>query len=316
MVHTGGDGGTGATVYGGAISARQNVLNMTLDDDTFTANSVTAGAGGASGREFVSGGFGGEAWGGGVAYFIPAGSSDVTTNQINIISSPFSTNQVIAGAGGEGVGSLTKGGNAGQDSGGGAIAISDDPSVGFLNTTVKYEPTVGPSSAIVGNTVTGGVGGLASSFGDPSVPFSGISATGGIGSSVHGGGIYTLNSSLTVIDTPLNTNATTAGGGGGGGFGLGDGSKGGNAGSADGGAISFNNTTNASKTSLGFSYSVDASASGITTVSGNQVTGGNGGAGGVGGSGSKFVLGGSGGNGGNAMGGGLFLMGGRRAART
>ena len=62
-------GGTGTTVYGGAIAVNNttktlvnNALDLTLKGDIFTANSITAGAGGDGGFGGGKGGQGGAGW--------------------------------------------------------------------------------------------------------------------------------------------------------------------------------------------------------------------------------------------------------------
>ena len=91
----GGHGGAGASVYGGAISASDNVINVSLDGtagaNAFIDNGITSGSGGAGGAgghnnrnsgtisNGGDGGIGGDAFGGGLSYHIPAGSSNTTT---------------------------------------------------------------------------------------------------------------------------------------------------------------------------------------------------------------------------------------------
>jgi hypothetical protein len=308
----GGVGGFGTKVYGGALAAYDDntgtLGNLTLNTDTFTANSITSGTGntgGAGGAVNGVGGVGGDggmAFGGSVSYVIPQGSTNTTANKISITSSPFSNNQITAGGGGKGgSGGPGGAGGDGQDAGGGGLSISD--AVGTLTATVALGTAAGASSTVTGNTVHGGKGGSGSTGNG--------NAAGGIGSSVHGGGIYTLNSTLTVTNSPVSSNVSTAGNGGTGAPGTGSGSNGGKGGSADGGGISFNNT------SLGnLSFTYDGGASG-SSVSSNQMTAGIGGQGGnAGGAGNSFVLGGSGGNGGDALGGGIFLTGNNIAANT
>ena len=95
-----------ASAFGGAISASDNVGNVTITGtaaapSTFLGNAVTSGAGGTGGAigsgnnsntspTGGSGGTGGVAYGGGLSYHIPFGSADTGTNSITwpFVSSP------------------------------------------------------------------------------------------------------------------------------------------------------------------------------------------------------------------------------------
>ncbi len=146
------------------------------------------------------------------------------------------------------------------------------------------------SSSVTGNAVTAGNGGNGGTGHTSSV--------GGDGGSVHGGGLYLSNSSLTLNTLSVNSNSAVAGSGGTGGLGFGGGSNGGAGGSGDGGGISFNNTS-----ALTVNLALNDS-----TISTNQLLSGAGGNGGnAGPSGTSFIVAGSGGNGGSVQGGGIFL---------
>ena len=111
----GGNGGHGAAVYGGAISASDNAVNVTLDGTSganlFMDNAITSGTGGAGGAGGANnsqeggisdggdGGPGGDAFGGGLSYFITAGNA---TNSVTVLSSAFTSNTIVAGNGGAG----------------------------------------------------------------------------------------------------------------------------------------------------------------------------------------------------------------------
>ena len=135
--------------------------------------------------------------------------------------------------------------------------------------------------------MTGGTGGAAAT-----------GALGGNGTSVHGGGIYTLNANLTITGTSSTFNTLTAGAGGKGGTGTGPGGDGGGGGNAqEEGSSSANPLGNA----LTFGYSGGSASNNVLTAA-NGANGGN-----AGGAGNTDIVAGSGGNGGFAQGGGIYL---------
>jgi hypothetical protein len=291
-----GQGGEGGLAQGGAVSLSTTTLqSATLTKDTITTSNASGGGGGVGTvRNNTAGSGGGN---GGSVY--GAGLADVNYS-LDMISSSITSNTGAAGDGASGGSAsatqpYTFGGGSGGAGGkalGGGVFLSNNGS-NTLSLSVSGGSASG-NSLIGGN---GGLGGNAGASGQSKV----VGGAGGAGGLVQGGGLYILAGSSGVNTTTI-ANFDSAGnvlsGGAGAAGGAGYNASGGNAGSAQGGAV-FNsslNTTSGQSSSLSISYS---------TLSGNQATGGTGGN-----AGSATTPnggdGGDGGSGGNADGAGLY----------
>jgi hypothetical protein len=257
----GGAGSNGASASGGGSAKGGGIYasgaTLTLSNVTVTGNIVEGAQGGV-------GGFGGNGAGG----------------------SPGPT---PAGAGGNG-GKGGKGGKAGTggDADGGGIYVASSTLVIENNTTIRGNQALGGTGGVGGFGGFGGSGGAggAGSTADPQGGpggkggkggSGGKGGVGGDGGNANGGGLYALDSQVTIVQGSVKSNSAAGGQGGIGGFGGGGGPGG--AGGAGGQGLS-------------------------PPPYGKQGKGGEGGEGGEGGDA------GDGGDGGNAKGGGIYTLGG------
>jgi Putative Ig domain len=234
----GGVGGTGAAVFGGAISVGGNTTNVSLNGTSasriaFTNNAITSGAGGAGGdggadgnnsngfkpaalaptnNYFGTGGAGGNSgtgYGGAFSYYIPSGSSNTSPNTVTITFSPFSNNTVTAGVGGHG-GALGGGfdgiGGVGTTIGQGGSALEVRGGGASIYDQAGLTRVNVTSSVFNANQLTGGTGGKGTLF-----------AGAGNGSSAYGGGIDILSNGAATSafsDSSFTNNIVKAGAGG------------------------------------------------------------------------------------------------------
>jgi Putative Ig domain len=317
---TGGNAGAGASVYGGAISASDNVQNISLTGSTntvmgvmttytvaFMGNAITSGGGGMGGaggfnnhqRGFGNfsdqgtggdGGNSGDAFGGGVSYHIPLGSTNVATHTAALTFSPFTNNTIVTGAGGQGGNGffVGQGGSAGTIRGGGLAVVNE---VGTTSVSISSSPFAGN----LAGSVTGGQGGGGKNI-------TTALTSGGKGSSAIGGAfdISGLTAGIATISNSSVTNNVAVGGAGGAGLfnggptvNGGSGGSGGNGGLVAGAGIASEN--------YNFSFT-SIPVLNAAPVTGNMGTAGAGGVGGLGGG-----AGGNAGNGGTAAGGGVYF---------
>jgi hypothetical protein len=277
-------GYVGQSTDGGGVYINRGQL--TLADCTVTNHTASGGPGGDTPGDVAPGERGEVAWGGsasGGAIFNYYGTLTVLTSTLSY-NTATGGNGGTAGAGGDGAGSDGgKGGDAwGGQAGGGAIYN-------------HYGVVRVQASAIGSNTVTGGNGGQAGQGGG-SVDGTGGDGGNGYGGNAAGGGLYSTNNSVTLIDTSFFNNALTGGEGGfGGSGGVGDVATG-YGGDGSGGGV-----TGGGLYSEGDSLSLSA----VNFISSN-ITGGDGGSGGDGGVGGSA-------DGGSARGGGLYFKDGQAA---
>jgi hypothetical protein len=241
----GGDAGTasaGDNAFGGAIAATDNAKNVTLTTDTFEKNSVTSGVGGkgaTGGNLFgfsTEGASGGEAGGGGVAYFIAAASGNTAAHTVALTGDTFTANTVTVGGDGTAGGGLFNGGPNDADGRGGGLFVFDAAATATTTTTVNVA-----TSTWTANTVTGGAsqdngassnvygGGvdleaLSTILGTATFTGSSIASniltggantlSGGVGGAVRGGGLSDESYNLSLTTTPVFDNQATSGVGG------------------------------------------------------------------------------------------------------
>jgi hypothetical protein len=253
---------------------------VSLNNSTFTNNSLTGGNGGTGGQAGLlgddgrnhgingRGGDGGFAQGGTV--FLSANAAQgATLDKVKINSS-----SATAGAGGDGTNNF----------------------IGSTIVSIYWRPAVFVNGSVFG--------------------WNGFGSDGGTGGSVEGVGIAAVNYALNLSSTTLNGGSGTAGVGGNGGSATATaprswaGGKGGAGGSVLGGGVYFHNDLN-SAIPLSLSFT-NGSASNYALTAGNGGNGGNAGASTTVGKRSN-VSGGVGGNGGQAQGGGLYVFAGSQS---
>jgi hypothetical protein len=318
----GGAGGPGGNGQGGALAALASTVSLT--NATLQGGNATGGTGGNGGMGGLDtchvcgapppggGGAGGNGQGG--SLYINGGSLQITTTT-------FSQNG--ASGGNSGTGFSQSGGPGGSGQGGGLFALEVNATLtsvtmtmgnlragaGANTATASGVPrgavqgggvyVSGGSMTITTSTITSngliaGAGTAGSPAAGGTEPFSGY--PGNPGGDAQGGGVFGLNTTLTLTSSTIATNAALAGPGGAGGTGnalAGPGGAGGAAGAAQGGGVYLSGAT----TTLT-----------ITTISTNAVSGGNGGVGGNAGVDPGFsAAGGPGGSGGAGAGGGIYL---------
>jgi hypothetical protein len=298
-------GGQGGDAEGGGVFVGGGSADLT--DETVAMSSAFGGMGGTGqdgnpGGDGDSnggdGGDGGDARGAGLY----ARDADVTLTRTEVLAS-------VATAGNGGVGGLGPstdnsdypdygeeaagggiGGNGGTGQGGG-VYVQNFTGAGQLTLTDCW---------LSNNVVLGGTGGNGGPGGNGDEG-GGDGGPGGSGGAAQGGGIFADDYGVMLIRSTISTGELTSGNGGNGGPGGtsadaagGSGNQGGAGGNAQGGGLF----------GLGSAVSLVNS-----TVSGNDLFGGNGGPGGPGGAGDNnddAGSGGGGGNGGLLQGGGVF----------
>ncbi len=251
----------GGLAYGGGIEMQQG--NITITGTTIRGNQAIGGAAGEN-APGSDGGVGGRAEGGGLANpgYVPG-------NTITLIDSSVSDNQAIGGAGGTAgpLGTGPHGGGGGPAIGGGIYNLGG--ALTLVATDVNGDRAFGGAGGL---GILGGAGGAAQGGGigvgpaftlyfnfGGSGPSLGVlvipgtvkmiggavqsdaaqggagrsGATAGVGGAAQGGGIYVLESSLTLTDASVAGDAAR---GGAGGAGL-SGGAGGTGGAATGGGL-------------------------------------------------------------------------------
>ena len=322
---TGGNanGLTASSVFGGGIDLSEATAGgaATLTDSLITKNTIVGGANGA---------VGGNAEGGGIAtydYNLSL-SSTSTTAPVGVVSG----NTATAGQGGSGGNVL--GGGISDDNG--SLALSYMAVTGNQATSGPGNPSTKPGTAngggiaatlnnaslttsysldhsqVTNNTLTQGNGGNGPGATNtnqtgPAGGNAGSATNALVGADGAGVSLSVLaaggTGNVTVSNSNLDGNSSTAGKGGTGGQGNGAGGAGGLGGAALGGGLFFNNQS--ANTTLNVAVT-------NSTASNNQITAGVGGRGGNSGTDDtqqvNHVLGGRGGDGGSAVGGGLYLL--------
>ncbi|HEY7312208.1 MAG TPA: choice-of-anchor Q domain-containing protein [Gemmataceae bacterium] len=219
-------GGDGGSVYGGAIAATDNITDVTISSSNFNHNDVFFGPG-------TDGGVSGFAYGGGMAYFVPAGSTNTAAHIIAIDSTPFTNNYAGIPFGET---TVSASNFSAQDVRGAGLFVANQS--GVLTLTVD-------SSAITDNTIVGGAGGTSGTFGEPigyvafgagvdivgsattvgSATFSnsqiannvlvagasGFVGFGVAGGGVMGGGLAAFDYNLSLSSTPVTSNQAVTG---------------------------------------------------------------------------------------------------------
>ncbi|MEZ5992103.1 MAG: choice-of-anchor Q domain-containing protein [Planctomycetota bacterium] len=272
---SGGAGGAGGDALGGAMYLGGSAVQIT--GSTFSSNSATGGAGGAGGDANQSSTFfgsAGDGGAGGVGGTATGGAICLTGGSLSITQSTLSGNAVQGGAGGDG-GEGETGFNADGDGGAagdGGTGLGGGVFCGVGTTLNVVESTLSANTVTAGD---GGDGGNAHGF---TATFGGDGGDGGDGGAAHGGGIY-AGGTLTLVNSTVSGNNTTAGDAGNAGGGVfsaygtpGVGGDGGNGGSSRGGGVFA---------ATGSTLDIDNSTLALGTA-----TGGAGGAAGSGGSGS------------------------------
>jgi hypothetical protein len=292
----GGQGGQGASVFGGALSASGNTLAVRITGSTFANNAITSGGGGAGGQGGSlsnggangglngPGGSGGLAQGGAIALSTSAAQTATLANDTVSSSS--------ASSGGGGAGTINTNGVGSTGGTGGTVE-----GVGLADVNYNLIVTASSFTGGAGTAGAGGAGGSASG----TVPDAFAGGAGGAGGTVMGGGVFISNNtfgtqSISFSSADSLSNNTLTGGQGG---------AGGNAGAsghsniAGGGGGAGGNVQGGGLYMMAGANSIINSSFATLSFAGNSLTGG---AGGGGGAGYNAI----GGNGGNAQGGAVF----------
>jgi hypothetical protein len=305
----GGQGGIGASVNGGAISANGNIQTIKITGSKFTFNSIISGAGGAGGAAglFSDNGFNGGINGqGGAAGNASGGALLLTTTRTTsqtatLDSDTVASNSAAAGAGGAGainnlggVGVFISNLNGFGSNGGAGGSVQ-----GVGLAAINYNLTVTNSSfdSGTGTAGAGGAGGGASA----AEPRSFAGGNAGAAGTVQGGGIF-FNNNFTTNPLSFTFNGGSASGNH---LTGGTGGAGGNAGAS--GSVTVNGGSGGAGGAVqGGGLYILTGASSVTnsvlnnlTLNNNQIAGGIGGVGGAG----SFANGGAGGD---ASGGAIY----------
>jgi uncharacterized repeat protein (TIGR01451 family) len=224
---TGGAGGAGGAAQGGGIFVSGSSLAVALGDATHVANvnfnTATGGAGGSgslggpgtSAHPEAVGGAGGQASGGGLA---------VIGDTLSLKNTTLWSNNLHGGAGGTGARSLS-GKTLGNFGGGGSVTggglyVSGSSNALVLNSTIAENLASAGTGHVGGNAQGGGLAAVASSTVQVinstfavnvlNAATGGNSATPSGGLNNQGGGLYSANGTLSLVNATVAWNDIVA----------------------------------------------------------------------------------------------------------
>lgn len=291
----GGSGGDGGDALGGAIHNANGPLTVT--NGIFTSNQAISGRGGNGGNagNTTTAGNGGIGGIGGESGEVRGGGLYNVGGDLQLIGTNFISNIASSDVGGDG----GLGGNAGSTSGnGGSGGSGGDSESAYGGGVSSFEGDVTVTGGLYGmNQVRTGAGGVGGIGGNGVSGDGGNGGSGGTSGTGWGGGLSVSDEpvSITVTNTPFESNSIQTGRGGVGGLGGnanlttgtgGDGGSGGRSGSTWGGGFdtTFRSGTNIIPVEVRVIGSPFTSNSGVSGIGGN---GGNGGSGDTGGNGNN-----------------------------